>query len=64
MAAIESMRAPRTTSQLILECQEKLDRLSNINFINLMWVQGHSGVGGGVMGRKTNWPGEGWQWII
>jgi ribonuclease HI len=43
-AALKALRAVRTTSLLVYQCQKALNDISALHAVGLYWVPGHAGV--------------------
>jgi ribonuclease HI len=46
LTALRAVRAVRTTSPLVRQCQKALDDISTLHVMGLYWVPGHAGVRG------------------
>ncbi|XP_008546293.1 uncharacterized protein LOC103570361 [Microplitis demolitor] len=45
-AALKSLTSAVVTSKLVRECIELVSKLASVNYVNLVWVPGHSGIKG------------------
>jgi ribonuclease HI len=45
-AALNALKAVRTTSPMVLQCQRVLNDISSRHVVGLYWVPGHAGIGG------------------
>jgi ribonuclease HI len=46
LAALKALRAVRTTSRLVYQCQRALNDISARHAVGLFWVPGHVGIRG------------------
>jgi len=41
---LKALDNPKIVSRQVWECAQGLNELANVNFVNLIWVPGHSGI--------------------
>jgi len=51
-AALKALKAIRTMSPLVHQCQKALNDISTWHAVGLYWVPGHAGVGGNEIPDK------------